>query len=171
MAKTGKILVFLAAQFDEREFIYPYYRMLEAGYGVVVAGPKKETYKGKTTFEWPVDAAFSGVKEADFDALIIPGGFAPDKIRVEQGALQLVQAFKKAGKPIAMICHAGWVAASAGAIKGVKLTSTKAIKDDLVNAGAVWVDKEVVVDQGFITSRSPADLPAFTKALLKELGD
>ena len=170
MEKSRRILIFIAAQFDEREFIYPYYRLQEAGYQVVVAAPKAGTYKGKTTFEWEAEAAFGDVQEADFAALVIPGGFAPDKIRVEKAALRLVQDFKKAGKPIAMICHAGWVAASADVVRGVKLTSTKAIKDDMVNAGAHWEDREVIVDKGFITSRSPDDLPAFTKALLKELG-
>lgn len=169
MKQDKRVLIFIAPLFDEREFIYPYYRLLEAGYTVDVAGPKAGSYKGKTDFSFDAPLAFQGLKATDYDALLVPGGFAPDKIRTEQAALDMVRAFKEAGKPIAMICHAGWVAASADVIKGVRLTSTKAIKDDLVNAGADWVDEEVVVDQGLITSRGPADMPAFMRAFIKEI--
>lgn len=161
--------MFIAPVFDERETIYPYYRLQEAGYEVDVAGTKAQAYKGKTDFTFEANITFAGAKEADYQALVIPGGYAPDKMRTDPDALELVRAFHKAGKPIGMICHAGWVAASAGVVEGVKLTSTKAIKDDLVNAGAKWEDSEVVVDKGFITSRSPQDLPAFMRALLKAL--
>ncbi len=165
----GKALVFIGPQFDDREFLYPYYRLKEAGFAVDVAGAKAEEYKGKTEFRFKADKAFLEVNAEDYAALVIPGGYAPDKIRTEQAALDLVRAFHKAGKPIGMICHAGWVGASAGVLEGVRLTSTKAIRDDLVNAGALWVDEEAVVDGGFVTSRNPDDLPAFMRALLKEL--
>ena len=169
MKQNKRALILIAPLFDEREFIYPYYRLLEEGYTVDVAGPKADTYKGKTDFSFEASLAFKGLKASDYDALLVPGGFAPDKIRTEQAALDLVRAFKEAGKPIAMICHAGWVAASAGIAKGVKLTSTKAIKDDLVHAGADWVDEEVVVDQRMVTSRGPDDMPAFMRAFIKEI--
>jgi len=169
MNENKKALMFIAPVFDEKEMIYPYYRLQEAGYVVDVAGPKAQEYKGKTGLAFEANLAFKDAREADYAALVIPGGYAPDKMRTDPDALKLVKAFHAAGKPIGMICHAGWVAASAGVIKGVRLTSTRAIKDDLVNAGAKWEDSEVVVDQGFVTSRSPADLPAFMPALLKEL--
>ena len=164
-----KALIFLGPLFDEREFIYPYYRLQEAGYHVDVAGQEAVAYQGKTGLEAKADIAYSMAKEADYDTLVIPGGYAPDKIRQDPDALRLVREFHEAGKPIGMICHAGWVAASAGVLGGVRLTSTRAIQDDLANAGARWEDAEVVVDGGFVTSRSPEDLPAFMKALLKEM--
>lgn len=164
-----KALMFIGPIFDEFEFIYPYYRLQEAGYQVDVAGEKAEEYKGKTGLVGKANLTFAQAREADYDTLVIPGGYAPDKIRREQAALDLVRAFKKSGKPIAMICHAGWVAASAGVLKGVRVTSSTGIKDDLANAGAIWEDAQVIVDQGFITSRSPDDLPAFMKALLEQL--
>ena len=169
MNENKKALMFIAPVVDEKELLYPYYRLQEAGYVVDVAGPKAQEYKGKTGLAFEAGLAFKEAREADYAALVIPGGYAPDKMRTDPDALKLVKAFHAAGKPIGMICHAGWVAASAGVIKGVRLTSTRAIKDDLVNAGAKWEDSEVVVDQGFVTSRSPADLPAFMLALLKEL--
>lgn len=169
MNKTKKALIFIAQDFDEKEFIYPYYRLQEAGYKVDVAGEKTQAYKGKSDLTFEADITYADAKEENYDALVIPGGFAPDKMRTNEDALDLVRAFNSAKKPVAMICHAGWVAASADVVKGVRLTSTKAIKDDMVNAGALWEDSEVVVDQGFVTSRSPDDLPAFMKALLQEL--
>lgn len=164
-----KALIFLGPLFDEKEFIYPYYRLMEAGYQVDVAGSELEAYAGKTGLPAKPDLLFSQAREADYAVLVIPGGYAPDKVRRDPAALELVRAFKKAGKPIGMICHAGWVAVSAGVLSGVRLTSTSAIKDDLINAGALWEDSEVVVDQGFVTSRAPGDLPAFMKALLAEM--
>ena len=164
-----KALIFLGPLFDEKEFIYPYYRLKEAGWQVDVAGSEAVVYQGKTGLEAKADLTFSAVKEADYGTLVIPGGYAPDKIRRDPAALALVRSFKLAGKPIGMICHAGWVAASAGVLRGVRLTSTPAIKDDLVNAGAAWEDREVVVDSGFVTSRSPQDLPAFMRELLRAL--
>ncbi|MDD4080165.1 MAG: type 1 glutamine amidotransferase [Eubacteriales bacterium] len=164
-----KALIFLDSLFDEKEFIYPYYRFQEAGYHVDVAGHEAVEYKGKSGLKAKADMIYSMVNVADYDTLVIPGGYAPDRIRRDPAALELVRTFRQAGKPIGMICHAGWVAVSAGVLKGVRLTSTTAIKDDLVNAGAVWEDSEVVVDGGFVTSRAPADLPAFMRELLRQL--
>ena len=114
--------------------------------------------------------SFADLKPADFDALVIPGGYAPDVMRRFKDALTFTAAMDKAGKPIAFICHAGWVPVSAGILKGRTVTSYCAIKDDLVNAGATWVDLDVVVDKNLISSRDPSDLPAFCKALVKALG-
>jgi len=163
-----RALIFIGALFDEKELIYPYYRFREAGYEVDVAGTEAGEYKGKSGFAFPANLAFRQAKAADYAALVVPGGYAPDKIRRDADALRLMRDFHKAGKPIGMICHAGWVGVSAGLLKGVRLTSTSAIRDDLVNAGADWVDEEVVTDGGFVTSRSPDDLPAFMKALLAQ---
>lgn len=164
-----RALLYIGPLFNEQEVIYPYYRLQEAGYQVDIAGAKNEVYKGKFGLEMQANLSFSQAKSSDYNTLVIPGGYAPDKIRLDEDALRLVKEFKAAGKPIGMICHAGWVAASADAIRGIRLTSTKAIKMDLVHAGALWEDAEVVVDQGFITSRAPDDLPAFMRALLKAL--
>ena len=107
--------------------------------------------------------------EDEFDALVIPGGFAPDKLRRSQAVLDLVRAFDGAGKPIAFICHAGWVPISARILKGRRATSVGAIRDDMVNAGADWVDEATVVDGNLISARTPADLGPWMKALLKAL--
>lgn len=142
------------------EFIYPFYRVQEAGYEVDVAGPEKGKFKSKNGFENGGNLAFSDAKSEDYDALIIPGGYAPDKIRTNEDALRLTKEFKRAGKPIAMICiRAGCSFRRCNKRGKTHIHST--IKDDMKNAGAQWVDEEVVIDQGFITSRKPEDLPAF----------
>jgi len=163
-----KALIFIGPLFDEKELVYPYYRFLEAGYQVDVAGAEAGEYKGKSGFAFPANLAFAQAQADDYAVLFIPGGYAPDKIRRDADALRLAREFHKAQKPVGMICHAGWVGVSAGLLKGVRLTSVNAIRDDLVNAGAEWVDEEVVVHGGFVTSRSPDDLPAFMKALLAQ---
>jgi len=117
----------------------------------------------------PVDTTVDQVAEADFDALVIPGGYAPDKLRRSEAVLSLVRAFDDAGKPIAFICHAGWVPISARILKGRRATSVGAIRDDMVNAGADWVDEATVVDGNLISARTPADLGPWMKALLKAL--
>lgn len=163
-----KILIYVENQFDEAELLYPRYRMVEEGAKVVIAGPKaKETYQGKHGYPCQAEIAFQDVKEGDFAALFIPGGYAPDKIRRHPAALELVQQFHQKGKPIAFICHAGWVPVSAKVLKGVRCTSFFSIKDDLINAGAQWVDEPVVVDRHFISSRNPDDLPYFCPAAIE----
>lgn len=168
--KGKKVLIFVADIYEDLELQYPKYRLLEAGAEVVIAGEKKgETYKGKHGYPCKSDAAFAEINPKDFSALIIPGGFAPDKLRRDPKVLEITQQFHKLEKVIAFICHAGWVPISAKIIKGVKCTSFMAIKDDMVNAGANWVDEEVVVDKHFITSRCPADLPKFCVAIIDHL--
>ena len=165
-----RVALFVADIYNDFEVWIPYYRLLEAGAEVVVAGPAKGEYKSKQGLPCPAAAAFKDLKPAAFDALVIPGGYAPDIIRRSKEALAFTAAMDKAGKTIAFICHAGWVPASAGILKGRTVTSLFAIKDDLIHAGAKWVDKEVVKDKNLITSRTPADLPAFCRTLVEALG-
>jgi protease I len=165
-----KILMFVADEYEDLELQYPKYRMKEAGAQVVIAGIKgKETYKGKHGYPCKSDISFDEVRVSDFDALIIPGGYAPDKLRTLPKVIEIVQQFDKQDKLIAFICHAGWIPISAKVIKGIKCTSWAAIKDDLINAGAKWVDEAVVVDGHFISSRSPEDLPQFCPAIVQYL--
>lgn len=165
-----KIIVYVEDFYEDKEFWYPNIRMREAGAEVVVAGPEAgKIYKGKHGLPAETDVSFDSLRKAEADAVIIPGGYCPDHIRRNQAALDFVKSMDEAGKLIAFICHAGWVPASARVLKGRKITSFFAIKDDLVNAGANWVDEEVVVDGNMITSRNPNDLPAFCREIIKYL--
>jgi len=165
-----KILIFVADEYEDLELQYPKYRMLEAGFTVKIAGLKEnEIYKGKHTYPCKSDISFDSVKVHDFDALIIPGGYAPDRLRRIPKVLEITKQFHEQQKLIAFICHAGWVPISAKIIKGIKCTSFSAIKDDMINAGVYWVDEAVVVDKHFVTSRSPEDLPQFCPAIIDYL--
>lgn len=167
--KGKRIALFVADIYNEFEFWYPYYRMKEEGAEVVVIGPKKGTFKSKNELPVNSDKAISDVKTDEFDALIIPGGYAPDHMRRSEAMVEFVKKMDAEGKIIASICHAGWMLASADIIKGKTVTSFFAIKDDLVHAGAVWEDKEVIRDSNIITSRVPDDLPAFCRAIIDVL--
>lgn len=170
MPKNSKILIFVGPEYEDLEVQYPKYRMIEAGAKVVIAGPKaKETYKGKHGYPCQSDISFDEVKVQDYTGLIIPGGYAPDKLRRIAKVLEITRQFHEEEKMIAFICHAGWVPISAKVIDGVRCTSFSAIKDDLVNAGADWVDEPVVIDGHFITSRNPDDLPQFCAAIINYL--
>jgi protease I len=153
--------------FEDAEGIYPYYRLQEAGAEVTVVGLEAGTVTGKKGMDLEVDKAAADVSEDDFDLLVIAGGFGPDKLRTDEGVLSLVRGLHQQDKPIAFICHAGWVPVSAGIVSGRRVTSVPAIKDDLVNAGADWEDAEVVVDGNFVSSRRPPDLPAFMRATIE----
>lgn len=168
---TGKkVVMFLDNIYQEMEVWYPLYRLREAGVQVVtVAAKAGETYTSKLGYPCVSDKSYDQVSAADFDGVVVPGGYAPDHIRRHAKANQLVADFDKQGKLVAAICHAGWVLCSAGILKGRKATSFFAIKDDMVNAGAVWSDAEVVVDRNIVTSRKPDDLPAFCRAALEVL--
>ncbi len=172
MNLSGKRAVVLAEdQYQDLELWYPLLRLRGAGIEVQVVGTgSAATYKGKHGYPVDVDASADQVQAKDVDAIVIPGGYAPDRLRRYPAVLKLVRDAFGAGRVIAAICHAGWVLVSAGIVKGRTLTSFSAIKDDLVNAGAVWVDEEVVQDGNLITSRNPLDLPAFTDAILAALG-
>ena len=164
-----KVAILVENLFDEREFVYPYYRLQEEGYDVVVLAPRSGTYKGKSGLEVKADAAIGDVSPDDFMGLVIPGGYAPDRLRRYPEVLDFVRRINEAGKPIAAICHAGWVLISAGILKGRRVTGFFAIKDDLVNAGAIYEDAPVVVDGNLITSRHPGDLKVWMKEYIKHL--
>jgi protease I len=156
-----KVLLLAADDFEDMELLYPLYRLREEDATVTVAGLDDRPVTGKK--------GHGPVAVADFDALVIPGGYAPDKLRRSEAVLGLVRAFDEAGKPIAFICHAGWVPISAKILKGRRATSVAAIRDDMVNAGTDWVDQATVVDGNLISARTPADLGPWMKALLAAL--
>jgi protease I len=164
--RKQRVLVFVEQLYEDLELWYPKIRLIEAGMDVVVAGPEKITYAGKNGYPCKADQTLDEVQERLFDALVIPGGFAPDKLRRLPKVLELVRDFDRSGKPIAMICHAGWVPISAKILKGRQVTGVSAIRDDLENAGATFLDQSVVVDGHIISSRTPADLPDFCRAIL-----
>jgi protease I len=165
-----KVLILAADDFEDMELLYPLFRLREEDVAVTVAGLDDHPLRGKKGYgPLPVDTTVDRVAEGDFDALVIPGGFAPDKLRRSETVLDLVRAFDDAAKPIAFICHAGWVPISARIIKGRRATSVGAIRDDMVNAGADWVDQATVVDGHLISARTPADLGPWMKALLHAL--
>jgi protease I len=171
MALAGqKVLLLAADDFEDTELLYPLYRLAEEEVAVTVAGLDRHPVRGKKGHgPVPVDTTVDQVAEKDFDALVIPGGYAPDKLRRSEDVLALVRAFDAAGKPIAFICHAGWVPISAKILKGRRATSVFAIRDDMVNAGTDWVDQAAVVDGNLISARTPADLGPWMKALLAAL--
>jgi len=171
MELTGKrVIILVETMYHELEFWYPYYRLKEAGAEVVVVGSGSATeYKSKSGVPCKADAGAEQVSAADFDGLVIPGGYAPDHMRRHPAMVKLVKDLFGAGKVVAAICHAGWMLVSAGVLSGRTATCFFAIKDDLMNAGANYVDEEVVVDGNLITSRKPDDLPAFMKAFISNL--
>ncbi|MDQ4102787.1 MAG: type 1 glutamine amidotransferase [Actinomycetota bacterium] len=165
-----RVLVLAADLFEDVELLYPVYRLREEEVSVAVAGLDDKPVTGKKGHgPVQVQVTIDEVAEEDYDALVIPGGFAPDQLRRSQRVLDLVQAFDTAGKPIAFICHAGWVPISAKILKGRRATSFSAIRDDMENAGVDWVDEETVVDGNLISARSPDDLGPWLKALLVAL--
>lgn len=171
MGLDGKhVAIFLENLYEDIEFWYPYFRFKEAGARVTVVAPAIKEYKSKNGVPATPDLA-AGDAEADkFDAVIIPGGYSPDNMRRSQELLALLKKIYEQGKVIAAICHGPWLLASIGAIKGRKVTAFISIKDDLVNAGAEYVDQEVVRDGNIITSRTPKDLPAFCREIIAALG-
>lgn len=169
MAKK-RILIFAEKIYEDQELWYPKLRLTEAGHEVAVCGPEAgKEYPSKHGYPVKSDLAAKDVKARDFDALVIPGGYAPDHMRRVPEMVALVKAFDAAKKPVAAICHAGWMLASAGILEGRRATSFASIRDDMVNAGARWEDAPVVVDGNLITSRFPNDLPAFCRAILEAL--
>src|SRR6266849_8542368 len=167
--KGKRILFFAAPLYEDLELWYPKIRLEEEGVRTVVAGLGERSYQGKRGYPVTTDANVDDVRSASFDGLVIPGGYAPDLLRRSPRVLELTREIFEAGKPVAFICHAGWVPISAGIVRGKRGTSVGAIRDDLVNAGLVWEDSAVVVDGNLISSRTPADLPQFMKALIAAL--
>ena len=165
-----RFLMFVGDVYEDLELWYPKLRLAEAGGHVTVAGPKGETkYVGKHGYPCVSDASIELMESQDFHAVVIPGGFMPDKLRRDPKVLELVREFHKGEKLIAAICHGGWIPISAGVYRGVRVTGSPGIKDDLSNAGATWEDAPVVVDRHFISSRKPDDLPEFCAAIIKWL--
>ena len=173
MKLHGKKAAILAEDnYNEFELWIPYYRLKEEGIAVTVVGSgSASTYHSKYGIPVQVDKAAAEVSAADFDVVVIPGGYAPDKMRIHPEMVGLVRDAYKQGKIVAAICHAGWMLASAGILKGKKATSYIAIKDDMINAGALWEDSELVRDGNLITSRKPDDLPAFCRTIIQALGE
>jgi protease I len=163
-----KIALFVADFYEENEYWYPFYRMKEEGAEVVTIGPQALTYKSKNGIPTQADRSILEVKAEEFEALIIPGGYAPDHMRRVPEMVEFVRRIHELGKPVAAICHAGWMLASARIISDKKVTSYSSIRIDMENAGALWVDEEVVIDDGIITSRYPPDLPAFCLKIVEE---
>ena len=167
-SKHGLAIVLAENIYENLELHYPRLRLIEAGYDVRVVAPKKgESYASKEGYPVKADAEFSEIDPKAVKVLVVPGGFAPDKLRRYKGCNDLVAAVWNAGAVVAFICHAGWVPISAKIVKGKRLTSVPAIKDDLINAGAEWVDEPCVVDGKMVTAQVPKDLPAMMSAVLK----
>ncbi len=171
MTLTGKKVLVLAADlFEDMELLYPLHRLREEGVAVTVAGLDDSPVTGKKGYgPLSVDTTVDQLSAQDFDGIVIPGGFAPDKLRRSEQVLSLVRDFDGAGKPVAFICHAGWVPISARILRGRRATSVGAIRDDMVNAGVDWVDEETVVDGTLISARTPDDLGPWMRALLTAL--
>jgi protease I len=164
-----KVLFFAGPLYEDLELWYPKIRLEEEGATTVVAGIGEKTYQGKRGYPVTVDTNVDQISADDFDGLVIPGGFAPDQLRRFEKVLEITKQIFQAGKALAFICHAGWVPISAKILRGKRATSVRAIKDDMENAGVIWEDSAVVVDGNLISSRTPADLPQFSRALIRAL--
>jgi protease I len=167
--KGKTILLLVEDLYQELEFWYPYYRFIEEGATVLVAAPQKKEYHSKYGYPVTVELLAKDVKVDDIDAISIPGGFAPDYLRRYPHVVTLVKSAFEKGKVVAAICHAGSVLISADILRGKKATSFMAIRADIINAGAEYLDQEVVVDGNLITSRKPDDLPAYCHAIIAAL--
>jgi len=169
--KGKRIAILVDAIYQEMEVWVPYYRFLEAGAQVDLVGPQAgESYPSKLGYPAKAHRSYSEVKSKDYDGVVIPGGYAPDHMRRHWEPARFVADINAEGKLVASICHGGWLLCSAhGMLKGRKVTSFFAIKDDMINAGAEWVDEEVVVDKNLVTSRKPDDIPAFCRASIQVL--
>ncbi len=165
-----KIAMLLENLFDERELIYPYYRLLEEGYEVHLVGTEKNVeYTSKAGYSQKSTHSSEEVSSKDYDAVVIPGGFSPDYMRRCEATVDFVRDMNRENKLIAAICHGPWMLASCCDLKNKKITSFPSLKDDLINAGAEYIDKEVVRDGNIITSRNPNDLPEFLKEIIKNI--
>jgi len=174
---TGKRVAILATNgFEQSELLKPRAALDEAGATTQVVSLEAGSIKGWNEKNWgqeiPVDLVLERASAADFDALLLPGGVMnPDTLRVNPAAVSFVKAFADQGKPIAAICHGPWTLVEAGAVKGRSLTSWPSLQTDIRNAGGTWLDQEVVTDQGLVTSRKPADIPAFNAKMIEEFAE
>lgn len=162
-----KILIMSADNFEDTELLVPYYRFKEDGIQVDVASLRKGSIKGKRGYEIAVDKTLQEIDPHEYEALILPGGKAPGILRQDAHALEIAKNFFKEGKPVSAICHGPQILISAGLLKGKKATSYKSVAKELKDAGAVYEDKEVVIDGNLITSRQPSDIPAFMRETMK----
>ena len=167
--KGKRVAILVEDMYEDLELWYPYYRLLEEGAEVKLIGPEAKVYESTHGYPAKADAAANKVNADDFDAVVVPGGYAPDRMRRYQAMLDLVRGVYAKGGLVAAICHAAWVPISAGIVKGKRATCVSAIKDDLINAGAEYLDQEVVVDGNLVTSRTPRDLPAYLPAIIRTL--
>ncbi len=161
-------LIFVDDDYEDLELWYPKLRLIEAGARVIVAGLKAgHRYVGKNGYPCISEQAIAGLASESFDGVVCAGGWMPDKLRRDPKVLQMIREFDACGKLIAAICHGGWMPISAGVYRGVQVTGSPGIKDDLINAGALWSDRPVVVDRHFVSSRRPDDLPDFCRGILE----
>lgn len=164
-----RVAVLVGEMFEEPELLYPYYRLLEAGHEAILVGSEAKEYKGKHGYPVNAEVAAANVKAADIDAVVVPGGFGPDFLRLDPHMVALTRDLAAKGKTVAAICHGPSLLISADVLRGRRATSYIAVRDDVRNAGAEWLDQAVVVDGPIITSRVPSDLPEFARALLAAL--
>lgn len=169
MQKDKTVLAFLDDVYEDLELWYPKLRLEEAGYAVKCAAPEIKTCTGKHGYPAQSDLLLKDAHSRDFCGLLVPGGFMPDKLRRDTKVLSLTREFFEQGKLVAFICHGGWIPISAKILKGKRATGSRGIKDDMENAGAIWVDEPVVVDGNLISSRTPRDLAPFAAAMVKFL--
>lgn len=163
------VAILVADQYQDQEVWYPYYRLKEAGARVVIVGPEQKTYQSKHGYDIAADLPIATAHSDEYDGVIIPGGFAPDFMRRDPQMVQFVRDAHHQGAVIAAICHGPWLLCSADILRGRTATCFFAIKDDVVNAGATYVDRDVVRDGNLVTSRTPDDLPAFMRVVLEAL--
>ena len=164
--KNKTLLAFLDEVYEDLELWYPKLRLEEAGYALQCAAPERKTYAGKHGYPAAADLLLRDARSEDYCGLLVPGGFMPDKLRRDAKVLSLTREFFAQGKMVAFICHGGWIPISAGILRGRRATGSLGIKDDLENAGAIWVDEPVVVDGNLISSRTPRDLAPFGLAMV-----
>lgn len=170
--KDKRVIALVENDFEDLELWYPVLRLREEGATVDLVGKEaNKTYVGKYGVPAESDKAFTDVDVEAYDAILVPGGWAPDKLRRYPEVIDFVKKMNLAKKPIGQICHAGWVLASAGILQNIKVTSTPGIKDDMTNAGAVWFDEPVVIDGHIVSSRRPPDLPPYVKAFADMLAE
>jgi protease I len=168
---ASRALILLADGFEDSEFLYPFYRFQEANIPVDVAGPARGTCTGKHGYTFDANLSFEQVNHANYTVLIIPGGKASEEIRLQDKAVALTREMVNSGRIVGAVCHGAQLLISAGVLKQRKATCWKGIRDDLIAAGADYLDREVVVDDRLVTSRCPQDLPAFCREILALLED